>query len=112
MATSEPLVPQGLPQGDRQKIEAAMEFGGVPKQVPAGGGAPSIPPSPPTGRAPAPPAPAPDLSGWDVLAGREPTMQGPPGSAPDPVSMFQFKLDSSPNTAMQYYFGRWQEFLE
>ncbi len=111
--TSEPLVPKGLPHGDRQKLEAAMEVAGLPKQpteqdssIPGG-----VPPSNATPTRPAGNLP-PDLARFDVFDGREPTGQAPIAPQLDPVSLFQARLDTSENEAMRYYFGRFQEFLE
>lgn len=46
MATSEPLVPKGLPQGSRQEVRQGMVQAGIPLDVPKGGprGAPGVAP--------------------------------------------------------------------
>lgn len=68
--TSEPLVPNDLPQGERQNIVAAMKAGGVPLAP----GAPTQPglgglPAPPGGAVPQAGAP---LTGPDLLTERTP----------------------------------------
>lgn len=112
MATSEPLVPQGLEHGERAKLEEAMAAGGVPKDVSTGGG--GVPSLHPSAAAPGGATSAPQsVEGWDVLAGREPTMTEPPApETPTGVSLFQHRVKTSPNAAMQFYFGRTDEFLE
>ncbi len=111
MATSEPLVPQGLEHGERAKLEAVMDAGGVPKNVPIGGAGPEFGAGAPGGAGPVS-SPAPNVAGWDVLADREPSGVIPPEEAQTPQSLFQSRIDVTENEAMRYYFGRYQDFLE
>lgn len=113
MPSNEALVPVGGEHGDRKKIESAMKVAGMPAAVPQGSPAGGVPPSPPPS---APgggsPAPSQDLSGWDVFSGRDPSGVLPQPGQPDRVSLFRSRLEQSPNSALRYYFGRTDEFLE
>ncbi len=112
--TSEDLVPKGLPQGSRQQIRKQMQEADVPLSSEGGGGAALSPgaAAAPAAAAPAAPVSRTDLAGFDVFANREPNpdFQANPGL--DPVAMFEARLADSQNTALQYYFGRIQDFLE
>lgn len=48
MATSEPLVPKGLPQGSRQQVRAGMQQAGIPLAPRQQARTPSISPQAPT----------------------------------------------------------------
>lgn len=70
MPTSEPLVPNELPQGERQNIVAAMKAGGIPLAPTQGQQATPGGPTVPPGLTPQAGAP---LTGLDLLAGRRPS---------------------------------------
>ncbi len=93
-STSEPLVPKGRPQGDRQKLEANMELAGISKDVgqqgpaPAGGQGGQ-------GR----PAPEGVPRDFDVLANRDPAQPqfADPAAPSTGVSRLQELILTSPN---------------
>ena len=102
MATSEDLVPNGLPYGERQNTKAAMQQAGTPTasspaapalgQLPGGGGVPIQ--SPPSSLATAPP----QVAGFDSLAGRtQPDPFGVQAQTADQLAM----LKESPNGIMR-----------
>ena len=117
MGTSQDLVPTGQPYGERKATVAAMKSANVPLSSGSGGGQ-AVPPtgSPqPVGAsptAPAPPVSGQSLEGFDVFAGREPDPQFQSNPNLDPVALFQNEVANSPNSAVRYYFGRYQDFLE
>ncbi len=115
MTSSQDLVPTDLPYGSRQETVARMQAANVPLASEGGGGtvAPvgSAAASPPA-VSPATPVSRETLSSFDALPNREPTEGFQSNPALDPAAMFQAKLAESPNTALQYYFGRYQDFLE
>ena len=99
MATSEPLVPTGLPHGERQQVRAQMQEAGVPLAPPSGGSVTSLPvarPAPPTSGSP---STADQVARFDALAGREP--QFPAGVAavkpPSPVDLYRAEAEASGN---------------
>ena len=112
--TSEDLVPKGLPYGERQKTVAAMRAADAPLASEASGGsiAPSSVAASPAAAAPTGPVSRQDLSNFDVFQNREPTEGFQANPNLDPVALFQARVAESPNTALQYYFGRYQDFLE
>jgi hypothetical protein len=89
MATSEPLVPQNLEQGERQEFVAAARAGGIALANPARSDAVSVPPSPrPTQAGIVPP-------NFDVFANRQPGAV--PGDPVTPVDMRRQRLLEHPN---------------
>jgi hypothetical protein len=112
--TSQDLVPKGLPQGSRQQIVQQMQEANVPLSSEGGGvgPTPSTAAVSPAAAGSAAPVSRQGLSNFDVFQNREPTpdFQGNPNL--DPVALFQARLAESPNTALRYYFGRFQDFLE
>jgi hypothetical protein len=114
MPSNESLVPRNLPHGERIKVEAAMDAGGIPKNPVAqdqpslgGAGVPSPPSSPAPLR-----GNSTDLGGFDVFENREPLGEAPPPTAADPVSLFQSRVAVTENPAVSYYLGRATEFAE
>ena len=104
MATSEPLVPTGLPHGERQQITEAMDVAGLPRSVPS--------------PAASSPSPTPAVGGggslrdFDVLAGRDPSgviAEAPPVAA---VTGFKMRVQNTQNAAMRYYFAKVGDYLE
>jgi len=91
MATSEPLVPKGLPQGSRQQVRQGMVQAGVPLDVPRGG----TPRGAPGTLAPVIPGSVGDGGVLNLLSDNEPgafpfiqerlPQQGSPPDAPDSV---------------------------
>ena len=76
MATSQDLVPTGLPYGSRQRTVAAMDAADIPLSSSEGGGGTT--PLVPTGAPPGPVAPAApvsraNLQNFDALSNRQPT---------------------------------------
>jgi len=114
MATSQDLVPTNQPYGSRQQTVAAMEAADVPLSSEVGGGeslSGSVAASP-AAVAPANPVSRQDLANFDVFQNREPTEGFQDNPNLDPAALFRARLDQSPNTALRYYFGRYQDFLE
>ncbi len=115
MGTSQDLVPTDLPYGSRQQSVAAMKAADVPLSSEVGGGSTALVGSAaasPAVVAPASPVSRPDLANFDVFQNREPTEGFQDNPASDPTAVFRARLAESPNTALQYYFGRYQDFLE
>jgi len=91
MATSEPLVPKGLPQGSRQEVRQGMVQAGVPLDVPKGGPRTSGT----SGTSPIIPGSAGDGGALNLLSENGPEafpfiqetlpQQGSPADAPDSV---------------------------
>lgn len=104
MATHEPLVPTGLPYGQRQQIEGAMQVAGLPTSVPPPGASPSSP-TPAAGGGGS-------LTQFDVFADREPSGVLPSSPMPDAVTGFRMRVAASPNAAMRYYFSQVDGYLE
>ncbi len=104
MATSEPLVPTGLPYGERQQIEGAMQTAGLPSSVPPPGASPSSP-TPSAGGGGS-------LQGFDVFADREPSGVLPAEPTPDARTGFKMRVAASPNPSMRYYFSLVEGYLE
>lgn len=71
MATSQPLVPNDRPYGERQKLVAQMQAGGVPTGVVSGPSETSTASAPTQNPARAGAAPT-DVSSYDVFANRQP----------------------------------------
>ena len=104
MATSEPLVPTGLPYGGRQEITEAMDVAGLPRSVPS----PAVPSSSPTPTV----GGGGSLADFDVLAGRAPSGVIPDAAPVDAVTGFEMRVAATPNTAMRYYFAKVGDYLE
>ncbi len=86
MATSEPLVPTGLPYGEREQVRAQMQQAGVPLapvegDPPFAGNLVAAPPSQASSTT------ADEVARFDALANRAPTM--PMGSNVQQMSVIQ-----------------------
>lgn len=92
--TSRDLVPQGLPHGERQKIEAARRQAGLANET-----APQAPPSQQVSSPVRRPPRAPRASAFDALQNRTPTLPGLTGVVGTGVE--QTPLDSFKQRAMQ-----------
>ena len=110
-STSADLVPTGGAQGDRTAIEGRMRLAGLPSSSES-----AAPPSAGSGTAgdvaaaglpPSPAAAPPDLSGYDVFAGREPT-----GISTASRQVLRSAVNSSQNAVMRDLFARVPGFLE
>ena len=107
MASSEDLIPKGLPQGSRQENVAAFRAAGLPvgssqaAPDPALADAPLPPPAdaPPVG--PTTPARQ-QLQGFDVFAGREPN----PTPAPPGRDVIFEQVRQSGNAVLQDIYSR------
>lgn len=112
-STSQDLVPTGLPYGSRQNTVAQMQAAGVPLSSVTGGQG-ATQPGPTRDPASGPPGPINrgQLSQFDVFANREPTDGFVAMGGGDPTAVLQTLIASSPNSALRYYFGRFQEFSE
>ena len=112
MASSEDLIPKGLPQGSRQENVAAFRAAGLPvgseQAAPVQGlgpptGAPSA--APPIG----PTAPARQaMQSFDVFAGREPN----PIAAPAGRDVIFEQVRNSGNAVLKDIFSRMSGFVE
>ncbi len=116
MGTSQDLVPTGLPYGSRGATVAQMQAADIPlssenaqsdgiRGIPAPGS-----PAGPTPVAPAGPVSRGGLDQFDALTNRAPTADFVSASGGDPTAVLQARIASSPNSALRYYFGRFQEF--
>lgn len=110
MASSEDLVPKGLPQGSRQENVAAMQAAGVPLGSEAAGNELALAP-------PAPPAAPPiggsvparqQMQGFDVFSDREPSTLPPVDSQQVVFS----QVRNSSNAVLQDIFGRVEGYKE
>lgn len=111
MASSQDLVPTGLPYGERQKVVAQMQAADVPTSSEGGGGpVPALASAPPPSAAPAPiPRRGPDLSGYDALANATPT----PNYQPVPRRQVMYEqVRQSNNQVMQQIFERMDGYKE
>jgi hypothetical protein len=105
--TSQDLVPTGQPHGDRQRNVAAMELANVPTSsegaaAPPVGGGGSFPPGPLPGGGPGlPTAAPPDLAGFDVFAGRDPTATAPGVVPQQQASRFRAGAATTTNQVMR-----------
>ena len=111
MASSEDLVPKGLPQGSRQENVAAFKAAGLPvgsQQAapepiagppPAPAGAPPIGPTVPARQ---------QLQGFDVFSDREPN----PTAAPPSRDVIFEQVRQSGNAVLQDIFSRMSGYLE
>ena len=112
MASSEDLVPTGLPYGSRGDTVAQMKAANVPLGSASGGVAPPGPApavSPAAAPAPAAPVSRAGLAGFDVLANREPT---PKFQATPPRQVMFEKVRQSQNAVMQEIFARMPGYKE
>ena len=111
MASSEDLIPKGLPQGSRQENVAAFKAAGLPvgsqQAAPDLADAPLPPPAdaPPVG--PTTPARQ-QLQGFDVFADREPN----PTPAPPGRDVIFEQVRQSGNLVLQDIFSRMSGYLE
>ena len=93
-STSEPLVPTGLPYGERETTRDAMVAADIPLAPPPLG---AVSPSPKVpGTAPAAGVPP----NFDVFANRDP-LGAPQAAAVDPAVSVQQAASASPNAVMQ-----------
>ncbi len=109
MATSEDLVPNDAPYGERQKTVAGMQLAGIPTgSTPA---EPALPPPPAPAPAPAPRRPG-QAAGYDALTNRQPsTPYGvqPAGATPvDPLA----RLRESPNRIIREIADLMPDYLQ
>ena len=111
MASSEDLIPRGLPQGSRQENVAAFRAADLP--VGSEQAAPEPVAGPPGAPAGAPPigptVPArQSMQGFDVFAGREPN----PIAAPAGRDVIFEQVRNSGNAVLQDIFSRMSGYLE
>ena len=113
MASSEDLVPKGLPQGSRQEIEAAMTAAGLP--LGSEGAAPPPVPAAPTSAGPAgaPPVGATvparqQMQNFDVFGDRAPN----PVAAPSGRDVIFEQVRRSDNAVLQAIFSRIDGYKE
>lgn len=111
MASSEDLVPTGLPYGSREDTVAQMKAANVPLGSASGGGAPPAPVAAPLAAAPAPAAPVSraDLAQYDVFANREPT---PQFQATPPRQVMFERVRQSENAVLKSIFERMAGYKE
>ncbi len=113
MASSEDLVPKGLPQGSRQEIEAAMSAAGLPLGS-AGAAPPPVPAAPPpAGPVGAPPVGATvqarqQMQNFDVFSDRGPS----PVAAPSGRDVIFEQVRQSGNAVLQDIFSRMSGYKE
>lgn len=106
MPTSQDLVPNDLPYGERQKVSTGMELAGIPRSSSA-----SVPPSP---VAPSPPVPRQRaVGGFDALANREPPNPfGAPDGPQETTSESSLaRLRESPNAMIREIANLLPEYL-
>ena len=112
MATTQDLVPTGLPHGSRQETVSRMKAANVPLSSEGGGGTVSPPvtaAASPTATLPAAPVSREGLANFDVFANRVPTpaFQG----VPQRQVMFE-QVRQSSNQVMQSIFERMVGYKE
>lgn len=95
--TSQDLVPNDQPYGNRQETLAGMQQAGLPTE--AGVGGPAAAPTPSGGPVPSPP-PAGLPANFDVFAGRTPPEQ-PYASPPPAQDVFRARAEQGPNEVLR-----------
>ena len=113
MASSEDLVPTGLPYGSRGDTVAQMKAANVPLDSASGGpgspGPTTVAAPPSAAPVPAAPVSRAGLAGYDVLANREPT---PQFQATPPRQVMFERVRQSQNAVMQEIFARMPGYKE